>query len=381
MYYYVEKQSPRYRQMDLDEFWWGESASTLITENQTNTVVRCAEQIPQRIAWSCGSSRRLYAALGEFNAANVLLLDTDLHTQYSTFRIPKAHGGFRRIDAPKPMLKSAQYALKALLEGVFHAHELYHTSAIGYVKGRRAADAGRRHQQNESWWFCNTDFKDFFPSTTLDFVMAQFSKIFPFCLLENFPDGFDRLRRALSLVFLDGKLPQGTPVSPLITNVMMVPIDFELCNTLRNYKGKSFVYTRYADDIQISCKYDFEQRDIEELIVQVLRKHNAPFTLNADKTKYHSKSGSNWILGVVLNKDNRITVGYKNLRMFKSILYNFHRDSAAGLPWDPGDIQHALGLWSYYRSVDRETIDATVAAYQEKYGENIIEAMRAALSV
>lgn len=37
---------------------------------------------------------------------------------------------------------------------------------------------------------------------------------------------------------------------------MMIPVDFKLSNTLRNFEKQSFIYTRYADDFIISSKYD-----------------------------------------------------------------------------------------------------------------------------
>ncbi|MCL2052843.1 MAG: hypothetical protein FWG90_00155 [Oscillospiraceae bacterium] len=48
-----------------------------------------------------------------------------------------------------------------------------------------------------------------------------------------FGDGVIELQKALSLCFSNGGLPQGTPISPFITNVMMIPLDHKLSNSLR----------------------------------------------------------------------------------------------------------------------------------------------------
>ena len=38
-------------------------------------------------------------------------------------------------------------------------------------------------------------------------------------------------------------------ISSLITNVMMIPVDFKLTKAFRNYEKQRFVYTRYADSM------------------------------------------------------------------------------------------------------------------------------------
>ena len=139
---------------------------------------------------------------------------------------------------------------KTMYEEDFHV--LYHTSAFAYIKHRCTVDAVKRHQSNQSKWFAKLDLHDFFGSTTLDFVMSMFSMVFPFSEVVKIPEGKAQLRKALELAFLDGGLPQGTPISPLITNVMMIPVDFKLSKAFRDYDKQQFVYTRYADDFIIS---------------------------------------------------------------------------------------------------------------------------------
>ena len=78
------------------------------------------------------------------------------------------------------------------------------------------------------------------------------SKIFPFSEMVKYPYGRDELQKALSLCFLNNGLPQGTPISPFITNVMMIAIDHKISKTLRDFDSRRFVYTRYADDLLIS---------------------------------------------------------------------------------------------------------------------------------
>ena len=73
-------------------------------------------------------------------------------------------------------------------------------------------------------------------------------------------------------------------------------------------------------------------------------------------------------------------VSTKNLRTFKNTLHNFLRDYNNGIRWSIGDIQHALGLYSYYVMVDADTISATVETYREKTGVDIIKLMKQCLN-
>ena len=280
----------------------------------------------------------------------------------------------RRIDAPKEELKGALYQLKAIFEEMFGT--LYHTSAFAYVKNRSTLDALKRHQANESKWFGKYDLSNFFGSTTVDFIMKMFSMIFPFSEVVKYQSGKAELEKALSLCSLREVLPQGTPISPTITNIMMIPVDHKLSNTLRNFNGQSFVYTRYADDFLISSKYNFKFKDVEQLLVDTLAEFDAPFTIKSEKTRYGSSAGSNWNLGVMLNKDNKITVGYKKKRQFQAMLSSYVMDRLHGQRWDKSDIQQMEGFRNYYRMVEGETIDKIIEHIGQKFDVDIVQLIK-----
>ena len=283
MTYVTVMQSPRYHQMTLEEFYFPEKQrATIISPNETNTRTYEVERLSDRLALAVDVPA-LIASLERFNESTEELRKVPRHELYRTFHIPKKSGGLRKIDAPNDDLMDALRRLKAILENEFGV--LYHTSAFAYVRKRSTIDAVKRHQANESKWFAKLDLHNFFGSTTLDFVMKQFSMVYPVSEIVKYPIGEKSLRTALELAFLDGVLPQGTPISPLITNVMMIPIDYKLSNGFRDLGGKRFVYTRYADDFIISSKFDFRIRDVEDFVIDTLRSFEAPFCLNRTKTR------------------------------------------------------------------------------------------------
>ena len=374
MVYITVMQSPIYHQMTLEEFLFQNfQAQTILNTNVSNTRTYAYETVSEHFT-SRIDTDALIRKLVRFNDQTEALRAQERSTLYETFHIPKKSGGLRRIDAPKPELMNALRNLKTIFEEDFHA--LYHTSAFAYVKNRCTVDAVKRHQKNNSKWFGKLDLHDFFGSTTLDYVIKMFSMVFPFSEIVKFPNGEAELRKALDLAFLNGCLPQGTPLSPLITNVMMIPVDYKLANAFRDFDKQRFIYTRYADDFIISSKVDFDVHRVEKLVVDTLHEFGAPFTINESKTRYGSSAGRNWNLGVMLNKDNEITVGHKKKRQFQSMLYNYITDKRKGISWPREVIQNMQGFPSYYRMVEPETIDAIVKHTNEKMETDILRLIK-----
>ena len=371
MTYITVRQSPMYHQMTLEEFLFQDEArDVLLNDNTTNTrtyeVPFLTEYMVRKFRFDI---HHLVEKLREFNDATASLRSVPRHSLYEEFYIPKRSGGLRRIDAPCPELMDALRRLKTIFEEDFRA--LYHTAAFAYVKNRSTIDAVKRHQANESRWYAKYDLHNFFGSTTLDFMIRQFSMVYPFSEVVKNEDGLLQLTTALELAVLDGGLPQGTPISPLITNIMMIPIDYKLSNKLRNFEKQRFVYTRYADDFLVSSRYDFSYREIEKLMVDTLQEFGAPFSINTKKTRYGSTAGSNWNLGVLVNANNEITVGYQKKRQFKAMLTSYVLDRRNGTAWDKHDIQIMEGLRSYYRMVEKDTIDEIVSKIGTKFGVDI----------
>lgn len=374
MIYITVKQSPIYHQMTLEEFLFQNfQAPTIINKNRTNTRTYELEHASEHYTKNLNVDA-LINELIQYNQSVEGLKQRKRSDLYETFYIPKKSGGLRRIDAPKPELMDALRRLKTIFEETFYV--LYHTSAFAYIKNRCTIDAVKRHQANNSKWFAKLDLHDFFGSTTLDFVMSMFSMIYPISEIVKIEQGKAELKRALDLAFLNGGLPQGTPISPLITNVMMIPVDFKLSNGLRDFEKQKFVYTRYADDFIISSKFDFDVHKIEELVVSTLKEFGAPFSINAAKTRYGSSAGRNWNLGVMLNKDNEITVGHKKKRQLQSMMYNYITDKKNGVEWSREDLMVMQGLHSYYRMVEEKVIDAIVKHINEKMDVDVLRLIK-----
>lgn len=341
---------------EIKDFSQSGSAGTV-----TRTMSCATREILQKI-----NVPKMIKRLEAFNEKYQDLIDADKTKLYRHFTIPKRTGGLRPIDAPCDKLQKALKELAGILSDEFGL--LYHTSAFAYVKGRSITQALYKHKANESNWFLKTDFSGFFPSTTLDFAMSMCAMVFPLSEICLDTKGKEALRKALSLGFLNGGLVQGSALSPMLTNIIMIPIDHWLFNSLAH---RRFVYTRYADDIHISCIQKFDPNKIVKEINDTLKQFGAPYEIKQEKTHFGSRKGHNFMLGLVLNAENNISIGHQKKKYWKAMTTNLIMDYKHGKPWPIDDVQHYVGLTSYYKMVEPDYFNGLEKHFNEKFNVNL----------
>lgn len=292
--------------------------------------------------------------------ASFLRRNPDTATQYTEFYIPKHSGGLRKINAPNEEIASLQRLFIKILKDNFKILE--HNNAFAYVSGRATKDALIRHSNNNSKWFLKLDVKDFFPSCTKEFILSQFKEIYPLCFLED-----DLLSPIIDVCLLDGGLPQGAPSSPYLTNIIMIPIDYKLNKKLYDFNKSHYCVTRYADDILISNKFNFNYTPVLNLVNEVFTEVGATFRLNSKKTRYASNAGRNWNLGLMYNNQGKITVGHKRKKRTKSALYAMFRDNHQAVNWDVHDAQVVIGELAYIQQVEQGALNSHILKLEQRY--------------
>ncbi|WP_248672841.1 reverse transcriptase domain-containing protein, partial [Pseudomonas agarici] len=172
-------------------------------------------------------------SLGRLNYYAYFLPD---HKKYKTFTISKRGGGERIVEAPVKGLKDLQ---KTIL-GKFEPYYKPRACVFAYVQDRGIVENADVHDFQR--WVLRVDLKDFFHSITQRRVIGIFSSP-PFSLSR------DAARTLSFLCTKDGRLTQGAPTSPLISNLVCKGLDY----TLKELAAKNkCYYTRYADDIFFS---------------------------------------------------------------------------------------------------------------------------------
>lgn len=276
------------------------------------------------------------------------------HDWYKHYAIAKRDGGVRRIDDPCDQLRQIHLRIQQVLERRFFA--LYHNAAYAYVRHRSTYQCVGRHQRSS--WFMKTDFKNFFGSTTPECVMNALEMIWPFSEFCRSDERKALLQQVLGYAFLNNGLPQGSTLSPMFTNLIMIPFDHEFTEKL---KRRGFVYTRYADDCLISSCFSFSMDGIKRLMFATLRSLGYPYRMNYKKTRYGSIKGKNWNLGYMLNADHQITIGHQAKRYLKADMYNFFRKwqydrPSLTLEW----LQAFDGRVNYYRYAEPDYVKQVI---------------------
>jgi hypothetical protein len=153
---------------------------------------------------------------------------------YRRFSLPKRRGGWRQIEAPGDKLKLLQRrVLRRLLAGLPP-----HPAATGFTRGRSIVDNARPHAGQAV--VINLDLSDFFASITAERVAECFRGL-----------GWGEAAATIlsRICTSEGRLPQGAPTSPAVSNLACRRLDARLGALAARFGGR---YTRYADDITFS---------------------------------------------------------------------------------------------------------------------------------
>lgn len=235
-----------------------------------------------------------------------ILANTSFH--YSTYWVKKRTGGHRLILAPNRVLKHIQtWILKNILEKV----ELSEC-ANGFVPNKSIYTNAIAHQAKDV--VLNIDLYRFFDTIT---VKRVFGIIKALGYIENLAYDLASLlctkppklywdkifaENIIKLSFDEAGtiiLPQGSPASPSISNILCKKLDKKLY-ALAQRTGCS--YTRYADDLTFSG----EKQNIPSIntIKKVIEQEG--LLINEKKVKYISKNKRQLVTGIVVNNGIRI---------------------------------------------------------------------------
>lgn len=250
-------------------------------------------------------------------------------SEYHTFRVPKRSGGYRNISAPDDRLKWVQDKLNNYIISQYEFLECQ----CGFIKGKNIVDNAKIH--NKSKYVLNIDLKNFFPTIHFGRVRGVFMSE-PF----NLPNYV--ATTLAKIACYHNELPQGSPCSPAISNIVCYSLDKQLLNLSKKY---NFYYTRYADDITLSSNSPFPKeivtrtQDNYVIIGKKLRSiiENQGFVINENKTNYSWNNERKEVTGLIVNeKVNVKKVFIKQLRallnrcenegLYRTALYYFKKE-------------------------------------------------------
>ena len=217
---------------------------------------------------------------------------------YYSRSIAKAHGGSRQLKVPDPLLMGIQ---RNILHNCLMSMPVS-AQAMAYQQGRSVRSNGAAHVGQPQ--VLNLDIRGFFDS--IDQAMV-YRWAFPG---EYYPLAVRGL--LTNLCCYKGRLPQGAPTSPAISNLVMRDFD----ETIASWCSKQDIaYTRYCDDMTFSGAFDAQA--VKALVKAMLYKKG--MTLNPQKTRLASKDQRQLVTGVVVNAKVQTARPYR--RKLRQTLY------------------------------------------------------------
>lgn len=194
--------------------------------------------------------------------------------------IPKPSGGVRLLGIPTVLDRFLQQAITQALTPLFEP--LFSDHSYGFRPGRSAHQAVKQAQeyvQAGYEWVVDIDLEKFFDRVNHDMLMARVARVVKDKRVLKLIRAYLNSGVMVAGVVLDTEegTPQGGPLSPLLSNIMLDDLDKEL-----EKRGHKFV--RYADDCNVYVRTQRAGQRVKESVKGFLEK-KLKLKVNPKKSK------------------------------------------------------------------------------------------------
>jgi len=186
----------------------------------------------------------------------------------------------RQLGIPTVLDRLIQQAIAQVITPMFEA--VFSPYSYGFRPGRSAHQAVQKSQEyiREGYdWVVDIDLEKFFDRVNHDMLMARVAWVLKDKRVLKLIRAYLNSGVMLNGVVMDTKegTPQGGPLSPLLSNIMLNDLDREL-------EGRGHKFVRYADDCNIYVKTETAGARVMESVKQYLEK-KLKLKVNPKKSK------------------------------------------------------------------------------------------------
>lgn len=263
--------------------------------------------------------------------------------------IPKPNGGTRMLGIPTTLDRTIQQAIAMELMEDFEPQ--FSESSYGFRPYRNAQMAVQKAQEfvkDGYKWVVEIDLSKFFDRVNHDILMSRVAKVIDDKAILKL------IRRYLNAGIMENGVvkaredgvPQGSPLSPLLSNIMLTELDREL-------EKRGHKFCRYADDCNIYVRSEEAAKRVLESITKYIEE-TLKLRVNRDKSGTFRPSESVF-LGYTFAKWNetRVVVAEKSVRRLKKKLTEiFYRARGTSLKQTIETLNPVLRGWRNYFALD-----------------------------
>jgi len=262
--------------------------------------------------------------------------------------IPKPGGkGTRQLGIPTVVDRLIQQAIHQALQPIFE--EEFSESSYGFRPGRCAHQAvlkAREYVASGRRWVVDIDLEKFFDRVNHDVLMARVArKVSDKRLLGLIRRYLEAgiMREGVVSARTEGT-PQGGPLSPLLSNILLDDLDKEL-------ERRGHAFCRYADDCNM---YVRSQRAGERVMASVTRylAKRLKLKVNCDKSAVERPWKRKFLgYGMTRHRQPRIAIAAASVERFKAkARERFHEGRGRSLSWIIAELGPMVRGWvNYFR--------------------------------
>ncbi|MEO6723950.1 MAG: group II intron reverse transcriptase/maturase [Blastocatellia bacterium] len=261
--------------------------------------------------------------------------------------IPKPNGGMRQLGIPTVVDRLIQQALHQVLSPLFEPD--FSESSYGFRPGRSAQQAvlaAREYAAEGRRWVVDLDLEKFFDRVNHDVLMSRLTRRISDKRLLGL------IRRYLQAGMMTGGAvspraegtPQGGPLSPLLSNILLDDLDKEL-------ERRGHKFCRYADDCNIYVRSKVAGERVMKSVTEFLSKR-LRLKVNTEKSAV-ARPWERKFLGYSMtwHKQPRLKVAPESIRRLKAKIRTIFREGKGrSLPQVIEDLNQLLRGWiGYFR--------------------------------
>jgi len=267
--------------------------------------------------------------------------------------IPKPQGGVRTLGVPTVVDRLVQQALHQAMQPLFEP--IFSQSSYGFRPGRSAQQAVEKAAQyirGGKRWVVDMDLEKFFDHVNHDVLMARVAR------QVQDPKALRLIRKFLEAGMMANGVetpryegtPQGGPLSPLLSNILLTDLDLEL-------EKRKLSFCRYADDCNIYVSSQRAGQRIMENVKGFLA-NRLRLTVNEAKSAVARPWGRKFLgYSVTAQQANKIRVAKQSIqRLMAAVRKLCMEGRGRSLPHTIEKLNPILRGWmNYFRLTQSRT--------------------------